>query len=378
MRGFALCRLEGIVLSEQGPRLVGSASAVAAPTPAIETGNEDSALAVAPVLPTELEAALARVRHYSANTRATNTVRAYDADWRDFTSWCSGHNLEPLPAHPVTVALYLDVLIEANRSISTLARRLAAIAVAHRRARLDNPAVDGAVREAWIGIRRQHGTAQVGKEPLLVDLLRALVATLADDAPGRRDRALLLIGFAGALRRAELVALTTRDIRFDSQGMIVTIRRAKTDQQGAGRRLRIPHGEGEGTCPVRALRAWLAIAELTLGGAAVPLFRPIDRWGNVRATGLTSQSVALIVKRAVEVARDQALAHGDSDLAAALDPDRFAGHSLRAGLATSAAIAGATEGEIMDQTGHKSVAMVRRYIRDARLSRPNVVKKVGL
>jgi integrase len=344
----------------------------------IDPMQVEGALAVPQRLPVELEAALARVRRYSANTRAENTVRAYDADWRDFTTWCDSHNLETLPAHPVTVALYLDALIEAGRSVSTLARRLAAIAVAHRRARLDNPATDGAVREAWIGIRRQHGTAQVGKDPLLVDLLRTLVATLDDDLTGRRDRALLLIGFAGALRRAELVALTTKDIRFDGQGLIVTIRRAKTDQQGAGRRLRIPHGARESTCPVRALRAWLAIAEMDTTGAAVPLFRPIDRWGNLRPTGLTSQSVALIVKRAVEAARGEALAHDDKELAAALDPDRFAGHSLRAGLATSAAIAGATEGEIMDQTGHKSVAMVRRYIRDARLSRPNVVKKVGL
>lgn len=344
----------------------------------VNAGRADGVIAGVHRLPAELEAALARVRRYSANARAENTVRAYDADWRDFTAWCAGHGLGALPAHPVTVALYLDALVEAGRSVSTLARRLAAIAVAHRRARLDNPATDGAVREAWIGIRREHGTAQVGKDPLLVDLLRALVVTLADDAPGRRDRALLLIGFAGALRRAELVALTTRDILFDGQGLIVTIRRAKTDQRGAGRRLRIPHGVREGTCPVRALRAWLAIAEIPLNGAAVPLFRPIDRWGNVRAAGLTSQSVALIVKRAVEAARDEALAHDDSELAAALDPARFAGHSLRAGLATSAAIAGATEGEIMDQTGHKSVAMVRRYIRDARLSRPNVVKKVGL
>ncbi|HEY8599104.1 MAG TPA: site-specific integrase, partial [Thermomicrobiales bacterium] len=226
------------------------------------------AIVGAQALPAELEAALMRVRRYSANTRAENTVRAYDADWRDFTAWCATHGLETLPAHPVTVALYLDALVEAGRSISTLARRLAAIAVAHRRARLDNPATDGAVREAWLGIRREHGTAQVGKDPLLVELLRALVATLDDDLAGRRDRALLLIGFAGALRRAELVALTTKDIRFDGQGLIVTIRRAKTDQQGAGRRLRIPPGVREATCPVRALRAWLAVTGMSTTGAS--------------------------------------------------------------------------------------------------------------
>ena len=343
-------------------------------------GREDrgSNLVAVVSLPAELETALARVRRYSAGTRAANTVRAYEADWRDFAAWCDRHDLATLPAHPVTVALYLDALVEAGRSISTLARRLAAIAVAHRRARLPNPATDGAVREAWLGIRREHGVAQVGKEPLLVDLLRALVATLGDDATGRRDRALLLIGFAGAFRRAELVALTTADIRFDGQGLIVTIRRAKTDQQGAGRRLRIPPGEHEATCPVRALRAWLAVADLGPGVGALPLFRAIDRWGHIRPAALSSQSVALIVKRAVEAARDRALVAGDDDLAVTLDPARFAGHSLRAGLATSAAIAGATEGEIMDQTGHKSLPMVRRYIRDARLARPNVVKKVGL
>lgn len=331
-----------------------------------------------PALPETLEAALQRVRRYSANTRAANTVRAYAADWRDFSGWCDTHQLVALPAHPLTVALYLDALVEAGRSISTLSRRLAAIAVAHRRARLANPAEDGAVREAWLGIRRQHGTAQVGKEPLLLELLRLLVATLADDLPGRRDRALLLLGFAGAFRRSELIALTTRDLRFDTHGMIVTIRRSKTDQQATGRRLRIPRGKHAATCPVQAMRAWLNASGIALTGPEAPLFRPIDRWGNVRHTGLTSQSVALIVKRAVEAARERAVLQGDTELAAMLDPDRFSGHSLRAGLATSAAIAGATEGEIMDQTGHKSLPMVRRYIRDARLARPNVVKKLDL
>jgi integrase len=168
---------------------------------------------------------------------------------------------------------------------------------------------------------------------------------------GLSDRALLLVGFAGAFCRAELVSLDVADLEFSSAGLIVALRKSKTDQEGKSRRLGIPFGSSEATCPVRSLQAWLETARIQEG----PIFRPLDRFQRVRPTRLSAERVALIVKRRAK--------------AVGLDPARYAGHSLRAGLATSAAAAGASERVIMSQTGHRSADMVRRYIREGSLFR---------
>jgi integrase len=181
-----------------------------------------------------------------------------------------------------------------------------------------------------------------------------------DTAIGARDRALLLLGFAGAFRRSELVALDIDDVQITREGMIVTIRRSKTDQEGAGQKVGIPRGRHPGTCPVKALAAWLGLAGIEAGA----IFRPITRHGLIQPGRLTDRSVARIVQRTAE--------------AAGLDPSQFAGHSLRAGLATSAAMAGAEERDIMRQTRHKSVVVARRYIRDGSLFRNNAAGTVGL
>jgi integrase len=177
---------------------------------------------------------------------------------------------------------------------------------------------------------------------------------------GLRDRAVLLLGFAGAFRRSELVSLDVADLEFSSAGLIVTLRKSKTDQKGAGRRIGIPYGSTEGTCPVRAVQAWLETARISDG----PVFRPLDRFQRVQTTRLSDKAVALIVKRRAK--------------AVGLDPTRYAGHSLRAGLATSAAAAGASERVIMSQTGHRSADMVRKYIREGSLFTANPAGMVGL
>jgi integrase len=169
-----------------------------------------------------------------------------------------------------------------------------------------------------------------------------------------------LLGFAGAFRRAELVRLEVEDCEFGNDGLTVTLRRSKTDQQGAGRKIGIPYGANPETCPVRSVRYWMEQGGVISG----PLFRSITRHGRVRARGLSGIDVARIVKK---LARR-----------AGLDPATYAGHSLRAGHATSAAIAGASERSIMNQTGHRSVQMVRRYIRDGNLFRENSAGKLGL
>jgi site-specific recombinase XerD len=267
---------------------------------------------------------------------------------------------DPLPAAPETVALYITSLVDQGRKASTIQRRLTAISQAHKTAGYATPTTSPGVRAVWSGIRREHGTAQAGKAPVMTVDLRAMVETLPDSLSGLRDRALLLVGFAGGFRRSELVALDTADVEETADGLVVTIRRSKTDQDGQGRRIGLPYGSNPATCPVRALRAWGEASGIIEG----PLFRPINRHGQLQDRRLTAQSVALVVKRVAE--------------AAGLDPARFSGHSLRSGLATSAAAAGVSERSIMNQTGHKSVVMVRKYIREGSLFRDNAAAGVGL
>jgi len=211
------------------------------------------------------------------------------------------------------------------------------------------------------GIRRSKGTAQTGKRPLAAPDLRALFAPLdSRRILDVRDRALLLVGFAGAFRRSELVGLDVSDLAFNTAGLIVNIRRSKTDQEWQGRRVGIPYGSTPATCPVRALEAWLA----ALGADEGPLFRAINRHGQLAGRRLTAQSVALVIKRLAAQA--------------GMEADDLAGHSLRAGLATAAAAAGVPERAIMAQTGHRSLATLRKYIREGSLFLENAAAQVGL
>lgn len=210
------------------------------------------------------------------------------------------------------------------------------------------------------GIRRNKGTAQTAKTPVLVEDLRRMITRLPETLLGVRNRALLLIGFSGAFRRSELVALDVNDVASTRDGLVVTIRRSKTDQDSEGRKIGIPYGSNPATCPIRSLQEWLERSGISDG----PLFRPINRHGKMASIRLSGAAVSDVVKRYVE--------------AAGLDATEFAGHSLRSGLATSAAMAGASERSIMNQTGHRSLNMVRRYIRDGSLFRENAVAVVGL
>jgi site-specific recombinase XerD len=299
-----------------------------------------------------------QARAYLDAARSVNTHRAYRADWQHFTDWCAERELAALPAAPGTLALYLTEQAGLLKA-STLQRRLVSIAQAHRVAGHPTPTEDAGVRSIWRGIRRTVGTAQVGKSALLIDDVKAMVGALPETISGTRDRALLLLGFAGAFRRSELVALDIGDVELTRDGAIVTLRRSKTDQEGTGQKVGIPRGKHTATCPVRALTAWL---ELLDGAGAI--FRAVDRLGRIRPTRLSDKDVARIVKRAA--------------LRAGLDPSRYAGHSLRAGLATSVAVAGVEERAIMAQTRDKSVTVARRYIRDGSLFRGNAAAAVGL
>jgi site-specific recombinase XerD len=307
----------------------------------------------------EIQATADRATDYRAKAKAANTLAAYRSDWNDFTTWCTRRNRESLPATPATVALYITDLAERCKP-STITRRLATISQAHQQAGHATPTIAPIVRDVLQGIKREKGTAPAAKAAAVTAIVRAMVDTLGDDLKGTRDRALILIGFAGAFRRSELVALTVADVQFTNDGLIVKLQRSKTDQEGMGATKGIPYGSTPATCPVRALRAWLDAA----GIAAGPIFRPINRWSHVQPRQLSDHAVAVIVKQLA--AR------------AGYDPAAFSGHSLRAGLATAAAAAGAAYHAIKKQTGHRSDQVLQRYIRDGSLFRDNAAAKVGL
>lgn len=307
----------------------------------------------------ELVALVEAARDYIDASKAPATLRRYASDWAHFTAWCRAHGLEHLPAAPETVALYLADLAGVLAT-GTIGIRLSSIRAAHEQAGHTSPTTSPVVRDTWAGIRRTFGTAQHGKAPARTQEIRAMVATLGDGPGGIRDRALLLIGFAAALRRSELVALDVDDVTEREDGLVVTLRRSKTDQEGAGAELGVPFGSDPTTCPVRALRRWYEASGIEAG----PIFRPVTRHGVIGEARLTDRSVALVVKRTAE--------------RAGLDPVQFAGHSLRAGLITSAAEAGVQERHIMAQSRHKSVPVMRRYIRGATLFQDNAAAAVGL
>lgn len=301
-----------------------------------------------------------RAREHVENSKAPNTRRAYKSDWADFAEWCRYHGVTELPASSETVALYLTDCAEGLKT-STLQRRLSTISQAHQAAGHESPTHHPAVRAVWQGIKREKGRAMQGKSPTLTADIRCMIEHLPPEKLlSVRDRCLLLIGFAGAMRRSELVGLDIGDVQDTGEGLVVTIRRSKTDQEGAGRKIGIPYGSTPVTCPVRAFREW----KIKSGIEAGALFRGINRHGTMRDTRLTDQMVARIVKRAL--------------LAAGREAETFAGHSLRAGLATQAALNGVSERSIQEQTGHKSLPILRRYIRDGSLFRENAASKIGL
>lgn len=283
----------------------------------------------------------AAVAKYVSAALADNTRLAYQGDLADFIAF-GGR----IPCGPEQLAHYI-----ANRaqihSPYTIARRVVGISRAHTSQGMTDPAKNDLVRAVLRGVRRKNGTPQRQVAPLLkCDILS--IMPLLQGTKGIRDRALILLGFAAALRRSELVALDVQDVHFVKEGAIVHVRRSKTDQIGEGRKIAVPYGRTS-TCPVKALETWLTHAKLAAG----PLFRPANKGGGVGDGRLTGQVVALVLKAYAA--------------AAGLNAADISGHSLRAGLVTSAAMAGVSVWKIKAQSGHKSDAMVARYIRDANL-----------
>lgn len=285
-----------------------------------------------------------QVALYALAAHAPATRRAYAAALRDWGHWASRNARQYLPAHEHDIAEYLAALAGTGVSVSTLMQRVAALAYAHRLAGLPSPTEASTVRAVVSGIRRELSVRPDRKAPATVDALSAMCAQVpVDTLPGRRDRALLLFGFAGAFRRSELVAIDVEDLEETDAGVLVHVKRSKTDQEGLGREVGILRGTR--LCPVQALQDWLRTAAISEG----PVFRPISSGGLVGPSRLTGGTVARIVKRHAE--------------AAGLDPDRFSGHSLRAGFATAALDRGADLGAVARQLGHAKLDTTRVYDR---------------
>jgi len=289
---------------------------------------------------------LEAARRYAAAEKSENTRRAYRADLKQFVAWCESVGRRAVPASAETCAVYFAHCAESGLKVSTIQRRAAAIAYAHRLAGEASPLGVEAVKMVLRGVRRSLGVAPQGKAPLTADLVLKLVRRLPDTLAGKRDRALIVLGFATALRRSELVALRVEDLSRVAEGLIVRVVRSKTDQEGRGREIAVPFGGR--LKPVEALDAWLAAAQISSG----PLFRAVSRHGAVSAGAIDGRAAAEIVKRAAGRAK--------------MDAAAFAGHSLRAGFVTSALASGADLFRVMDVTGHREVKTLRGYDRRAK------------
>jgi integrase len=303
-----------------------------------------SALAgYADLTPAELAEAFARAE------KAHATIRAYRSDAALFDAWCGTHGiLQAVPAEPGAVASFIAAEAARGVSASTIGRRISAISYAHRLTGLPDPTSTEVVRRVLRGIRRAIGTAPRQKAPATAETIVAMLQHVPAGLAGKRDRALLVLGFSGALRRSELVALDVVDLTPDRDGLRLRIRHSKTDQERLGHEIAIPHGRH--LRPVEAMEDWLQSAGIEDG----PVFRPVSRSGRVRgAERLTAKSVGTIVK--IYAAR------------VGLKVDDFSGHSLRSGFVTSAADRDVSESRIMDVTRHKDSRTVRTYIRRANL-----------
>lgn len=315
------------------------------------------ARATPPALPTATEAA-----RYAAESLSPATRRAYRADWADFSAWCALHGQPALPAAPEAIAAYLASLASTHGR-SALRRRLSAIGQAHALAGYPWNPGHPAIRHTLRGILRRHGAPARQAAALTTAEIRRLVAGCDRGLAGTRDRALLLLGYAGALRRSELVAIEREHVSVTAEGLRLLLPRSKGDQDGQGASLGITRGTRVETCPVRALEAWLQASDCRYG----PVFRKVDRWGTVETRALTPEAVGHILKKRAEAA---GLSVGSLE--------RLSAHGLRAGFVTEAYKAGARDEQIMAHTRHRDLKTMRGYVRRAKLLTESPVKLLGL
>jgi site-specific recombinase XerD len=297
---------------------------------------------------------------YVEKSKAAATRRAYLTDQNRFEAWCSARALGSRPAAAETVANFLSWMACSGFRVATIERNLVAISVAHRQVGFESPRRHALVRNVLRGIRRTLGVAPKNKRAVVASDLRGMLAATAAGLKGARDRALLSVAFAGALRRSEVVALNVADLEFTTEGVLISVRQSKTDQEGAGEIVAVPFGTLPETCPVQLLRTWMGAARVDGG----PLFRAIDRHGNLADSRLSGKAVATVTKELAAMT--------------GIEPRSVGAHSLRAGLITSAVGSGKPEHVVMKHTRHKSVNAFRSYIRDASPFAANAAAGIGL
>ena len=284
------------------------------------------------------------------SSKALNTLRAYKADYKDFASFCIKNGFKPMPSEPKIISLYLTYLSKSSK-FSTLKRRLASLSVIHK---LSGHYIDikhPMITENLMGIKRIKGSYQKAKKPILIKDLKLIINVIDKDKNEKnrfKNRALILIGFAGGFRRSELVAILYEDVDFVPEGVKIFVKRSKTDQSGEGMTKGIPYFSNPDYCPVISLKNWIEKSEIKSG----------------KIFDMSDKSVALTVKKYTAIV--------------GLDSDKYSGHSLRSGFATSTAESGAEERSIMAMTGHKTTQMVRRYIQEANLFKNNALNKIKI
>ena len=284
------------------------------------------------------------------SSKASNTLRAYKSDYKDFASFCLKNGFKPMPSEPKVISFYLTYLSKSCK-FSTLKRRLASISVIHR---LSGHYIDTKhpmITENLMGIKRVKGSHQKAKKPILIDELKLIVNAIDKDKNEKnrfKNRALILVGFAGGFRRSELVAIVNEDVDFVPEGVKIFVKRSKTDQSGEGMTKGIPYFLNANYCPVISLKNWIEKSEIKSG----------------KIFDMSDKSVALTIKKYTALV--------------GLDSNKYSGHSLRSGFATSTAELGAEERSIMAMTGHKTTQMVRRYIQEANLFKNNALNKIKI
>ena len=298
------------------------------------------------------------------SSKAVNTLRAYKSDYNDFGLFCAQNGFKPLPSEPKIVSLYLTHLSTKDAKISTIKRRLVSIGVIHKMKGHYLDTKHPVIVENLMGIKRRKGTIQKGKKPLLINNLKQIIDVInkekEPDLKKLRNKALLLIGFAGGFRRNELVSLDVEDLEFVFEGLKITLKKSKTDQFGEGFTKGIPYFENSSYCPVKNIKYWLNISKIKKG----PVFVRFSKGTKITNKRLSDQSVALIIKNYL--------------IKGGIDSKEYSGHSLRSGFATVAAESGADERSIMAMTGHKTTQMVRRYIREANIFKNNALNKIKI
>ena len=295
-------------------------------------------------------------------SKSKNTIRAYKSDFIDFVNFCKKNSLKSLPADYKTVSIYITQLFKNKQKLSSIKRKLVSISTIHKIKGFYIDIKNPIIVENFLGIRRQIGVAQKGKNPLTIENLKKIINSINSNelssARKLRDKTILLIGFAGGFRRSELTNLNYEDLDFVNEGVKIKIKKSKTDQFGEGMIKAIPYFNNEEFCPVVNLKKMLKICEINGSG----IFRRISKSGKILSNSLTDQNVALILKKYLTIA--------------GLDNINFSGHSLRSGFATASAESGADERSIMNMTGHKSTEMVRRYIKESNLFKNNPLNKI--